>query len=68
MLLLQGDVTLFQYLYGNCSLAPGEDPSAGAVFNVSITRGGAPLSGATLNGLGMTGESPGWVTLLVVLH
>lgn len=48
-------MTLWQYLYKNCSVAAGEDPSAGAVFNVSITRGGKPLSGVTLDGVGMTG-------------
>jgi hypothetical protein len=51
----QGTAILWQYLYGNCSVAAGVDPSAGAVFNVSITRDGKPLSGVTLNGLGMTG-------------
>ena len=54
-MLLQGSVTLWQYLYNNCSY-PGEDPSAGAAFNISITRGGKPLSDMTLDGLGMIGK------------
>lgn len=49
-------MTLFQYLYKNCTYE-GQDPSAGAVFNVTVSREGKPLSGVTFNGLGMTGVS-----------
>lgn len=51
----QGTVTLWQYLYGNCTYA-GEDPSAGAAFNISVTRGGKPVKDVVVDGLGMIGE------------
>lgn len=59
VLTFQGTVILWQYLYRNCSIPAGGEPTAGGVFNVTITRGGQPLSGATLDGLGMTGENFG---------
>lgn len=43
-------------MYKNCTPAPGEDPSASAAFDVVVTRGGKPLTGTTLDGLGMTGS------------
>lgn len=56
-LVLQGPVTLWQYLYKNCS-TDGGPPVAGAAFDVTITRNGKPLSGVPLDGVGMTGECP----------
>jgi hypothetical protein len=48
-------VKLFQYLYKNCSVAPGKDPSASATFNVTLTRAGKLVSGTTFNGMAVTG-------------
>ena len=51
---------LFQYLYKNCSVAAGKDPSASATFDVTLTRAGKLVSGTTLNGMAVTGVLMLW--------
>eukprot|EP00879_Flechtneria_rotunda_P012803 GHRR01013368.1.p1 GENE.GHRR01013368.1~~GHRR01013368.1.p1 ORF type:complete len:235 (+),score=75.30 GHRR01013368.1:621-1325(+) len=52
---LQGDVTIWNYLYHNCSLAEGEVPTAGAEFNATLLQDGKPASNVTIDGITMTG-------------
>jgi hypothetical protein len=53
--LLQGDVTVWTYLYGNCSLTGDVPPSAGVEVNLLLTRDGKPFGGVPVDGVAMTG-------------
>lgn len=51
----QGDVTVWNYLYRNCSLTNETLPSAGVEFNATLLRDGKPVGNVTLDGVAMTG-------------
>ncbi|WIA40752.1 hypothetical protein OEZ86_004434 [Tetradesmus obliquus] len=52
---VKGDVTVWTYLYGNCSLTGDVPPSAGVEVNLMLTQDGRPFTGVTVDGVAMTG-------------
>jgi hypothetical protein len=65
---LQGDATVWTYLYGNCSLDGETPPTAGLEVNLMLTKDGKPFGGVALDGVAMTGMVRCYSCVKYTLH